>query len=51
VVSSEDQNARLATLFSFNGGYIDAAAHLALHGLFTTHVPGNFTRLSELDRR
>lgn len=30
------------TLLSFNGGYVDTAGFLALHGLFTTHVTGNF---------
>jgi uncharacterized membrane protein YoaK (UPF0700 family) len=28
-----------------NGGYVDAAGYLALHGLFTTHVTGNFVTL------
>ncbi|WP_072395118.1 YoaK family protein [Hyphomicrobium sp. CS1GBMeth3] len=30
------------TLLSFNGGYVDTAGFLALHGLFATHVTGNF---------
>jgi uncharacterized membrane protein YoaK (UPF0700 family) len=30
------------TLWSFNGGYVDTAGYLALHGLFTSHVTGNF---------
>jgi uncharacterized membrane protein YoaK (UPF0700 family) len=32
----------LPTLWSFNGGYVDTAGYLALHGLFTSHVTGNF---------
>ena len=32
----------LPVLLSVNGGYVDAAGYLALHGLFTTHVTGNF---------
>ena len=32
----------LPTLLSFNAGYVDTAAYLALQGLFTAHVTGNF---------
>jgi uncharacterized membrane protein YoaK (UPF0700 family) len=33
------------TLLSFNGGYADTAGYLALQGLFTSHVTGNFVTL------
>jgi uncharacterized membrane protein YoaK (UPF0700 family) len=32
-------------LMSFNGGYVDTAGFLALQGLFTAHVTGNFVTL------
>ena len=35
----------LPIFLSVNGGYVDAAGYLALHGLFTTHVTGNFVTL------
>ena len=35
----------LQVLLSVNGGYVDTAGFLALHGLFTTHVTGNFVTL------
>jgi uncharacterized membrane protein YoaK (UPF0700 family) len=35
----------LPILLSVNGGYVDAAGYLALHGLFTSHVTGNFVTL------
>jgi len=35
----------LPTVLSFNGGYVDTAGYLALQGLFTAHVTGNFVTL------
>jgi uncharacterized membrane protein YoaK (UPF0700 family) len=35
----------LPVLLSFNGGYVDAAGYLALQGLFTSHVTGNFVTI------
>jgi len=35
----------LPTLLSFNGGYVDTAGYLALQGLFTAHVTGNFVTI------
>lgn len=32
-------------LLSFNGGYVDTAGYLALQGLFTSHVTGNFVTI------
>ena len=32
-------------LFSINGGYVDTAGFLALQGLFTAHVTGNFVTI------
>lgn len=35
----------LPLLLSFNGGYVDTAGYLALQGLFTAHVTGNFVTI------
>jgi uncharacterized membrane protein YoaK (UPF0700 family) len=35
----------LPTVLSFNAGYVDTAGYLALQGLFTAHVTGNFVTL------
>jgi uncharacterized membrane protein YoaK (UPF0700 family) len=38
--------ATVPLLLSFNGGYVDTAGFLALQGLFTAHVTGNFVTLA-----
>jgi len=35
----------LPTVLSFNAGYVDTAGYLALQGLFTAHVTGNFVTI------
>lgn len=35
----------IPTLLTFNGGYVDTAGFLALQGLFTAHVTGNFVTI------
>jgi uncharacterized membrane protein YoaK (UPF0700 family) len=46
VVKAVSYEGWLATLLSFNAGYIDTAGFLALHSLFTAHVTGNFVTLA-----
>ncbi|MCB4769552.1 DUF1275 domain-containing protein [Ancylobacter sp. Lp-2] len=36
------ESRRTSLLLSLNGGYVDTLGFLSLHGLFTTHVTGNF---------
>jgi len=49
MVSVLKQSARIKLsipdLLTFNGGYVDTAGFLALQGLFTAHVTGNFVTL------
>jgi uncharacterized membrane protein YoaK (UPF0700 family) len=40
-----ENGATLPALLSLNAGYVDTASYLALQGLFTAHVTGNFVTL------
>src|ERR1700746_3144007 len=40
-----ETRAALPLVLSFNAGYVDTAGFLALQGLFTAHVTGNFVTL------
>src|SRR6201991_3931470 len=40
-----ENRATLPLLLSLNAGYVDTAGFLALQGLFTAHVTGNFVTL------
>jgi uncharacterized membrane protein YoaK (UPF0700 family) len=40
-----DMKPSLPALLSINGGFVDTAGYLALQGLFTSHVTGNFVTL------
>lgn len=44
-MSSPDPSPRAGHLLGFNAGYVDTAGFLALSGLFTAHVTGNFVTL------
>src|SRR5258706_12460265 len=41
----EENRWTLPLLLSFTAGYVDTASYLALQGLFTAHVTGNFVTL------
>lgn len=45
MVAKHDMNVALPAILSFNGGYVDTAGYLALQGLFTAHVTGNFVTI------
>lgn len=43
--AGKSSTAPLSHLLGFNAGYVDTAGFLALNGLFTAHVTGNFVTL------
>jgi uncharacterized membrane protein YoaK (UPF0700 family) len=44
-MAASETRPALPLVLSFNAGYVDAAGFLALQGLFTSHVTGNFVTL------
>lgn len=45
VVAEKARKLTVPHLLTFNGGYVDTAGFLALQGLFTAHVTGNFVTI------
>lgn len=44
-MTAPEAKTTIASLLSLNAGYVDTAGYLALQGLFTAHVTGNFVTL------